>query len=61
MSRLPTNVTADTTPKLSKKFEHVEHTLEPINKEIDSEAPRRSKRQMTAKSFGNDFTCLSCR
>jgi hypothetical protein len=29
---------------------------EPIHEEIDSEAPRRSKRPMTAKSFDNDFT-----
>jgi hypothetical protein len=34
---------------------HVEHTLEPIHEEIDGEAPRRSKRQRTTKSFGDDF------
>jgi hypothetical protein len=35
---------------------HVEHTLEPVHEEIDGEAPRRSKRQRTAKFFGDDFT-----
>jgi hypothetical protein len=56
MSSLSANVIVDTTPKPSKIFDHVEHTLEPIHEEIDSEAPRRSKRQRTAKSFGDDFT-----
>jgi hypothetical protein len=56
MSNLPTNVIVDTTPESSKFFDHVEHTPEPINKEIDSEAPRRSKRPRTAKIFGDDFT-----
>jgi hypothetical protein len=56
MSSLPANVIADTTPEPSKNFHHAEHTLEPIHEEIDSEAPRRSKRPRTAKSFGDDFT-----
>jgi hypothetical protein len=56
MSRLPENVIADTTPEPSKNFVNAEHTLEPVHKEIDDEAPRKSKRQMTAKSFGDDFT-----
>jgi hypothetical protein len=56
MSRLPENVIADTTPKSSEIFVHPEHTLEPVHEEIDGEAPRRSKRQRIAKSFGNDFT-----
>jgi hypothetical protein len=56
MSRLPTNVIADITPKYSENFEHAKHTLEPIHAEIDSEAPRRSKRQSTVKSFGDDCT-----
>jgi hypothetical protein len=42
--------------ELSKKFMHAEHTLESVHEEIDSEAPRRSKRQRTTKSFGDDFT-----
>nr|ABB47727.2 retrotransposon protein, putative, Ty1-copia subclass [Oryza sativa Japonica Group] len=33
-----------------------EHTHEHVTEEDDSEAPRRSKRQRTAKSFGDDFT-----
>jgi hypothetical protein len=56
MSSLPTNVIADTSPELSENFDHAEHTHEPINEEIDSEAPRRNKRLRTAKSFGDDFT-----
>jgi hypothetical protein len=55
MSSLPINVIADTSHKPSENFDHAEHTLEPIHK-IDSEAPRRSKRPRTAKSFGDDFT-----
>jgi hypothetical protein len=35
---------------------HPEYTLGPIHEEIDGEAPRRSKRQRTAKSFGGNFT-----
>jgi hypothetical protein len=34
----------------------IEHTPEPIHEEIDSEAPRRSKRPRTAKFVGDDFT-----
>jgi hypothetical protein len=56
MSSLPTNMIADTTPEPSKIFDHAEHIPEPIHEEIDSEAPRRSKRPRTAKSFGDDFT-----
>jgi hypothetical protein len=55
MSSLPINVIADTTPEPSETFDHAEHTPEPIHEEIDSEAPRRSKRPSTAKSFGDDF------
>jgi hypothetical protein len=55
MSSLPANVLADTSPEPSENFDHVEHTPEPIHEEIDSEAPRRSKRSRTAKSFGDDF------
>jgi hypothetical protein len=55
MSSLPANVIADTTPEPSKNFDHVEHTPEPIHEEIDSKAPRRSKRPRTAKSFGDNF------
>jgi hypothetical protein len=56
MSSLPANVIADTTSEPSENFDHAEHTLEPIHEEIDSEAPRRSNRPRTAKSFGDDFT-----
>jgi hypothetical protein len=56
MSSLPTNMLADTSPEPSENFDHAEHTLEPIHEEIDSEAPRRSKRLRTANSFGDDFT-----
>jgi hypothetical protein len=56
MSRLPTNVVADTTLEPYGNFEHAEQTLEPIYKEIDSEAPRRSKKQRTTKPLGDDFT-----
>jgi hypothetical protein len=56
MSSLPINVLADTFPEPSKNFDHAEHTPEPIHEEIDSEAPRRSKRPRTAKSFSDDFT-----
>jgi hypothetical protein len=56
MSSLPANVLADTSPEPSKNFDHAEHTPELIHEEIDSEAPRRSKRPRTAKSFGDDFT-----
>jgi hypothetical protein len=56
MSSLPANVLADTSPEPYENFDHAEQTPEPIHKEIDSEAPRRSKRPRTAKSFGDDFT-----
>jgi hypothetical protein len=56
MSSLPVNVIADTTSEPSKIFDHGEHTPEPIHEKIDSEAPRRSKRPRTAKSFGDNFT-----
>jgi hypothetical protein len=52
MSSLPTNVIADTSPEPSQNFDHVEHTSEPVHEEIDSEAPRRSKRPKTTKSLG---------
>jgi hypothetical protein len=56
MSSLPGNVIADTTLEPSKFFDHAEHTPEPIHEKIDSEAPRRSKRPRTIKSFGDNFT-----
>jgi predicted ABC-class ATPase len=56
MSTLPASVLADTSPEPSGNFDHAEHTPEPIHEEIDSEAPRRSKRSRIAKSFGDDFT-----
>ena len=56
MSSLPANVLADTSPEPFGNFDHAEHTPEPIHEEIDSEALRRSKRPMTAKSFSDDFT-----
>jgi hypothetical protein len=56
MSSLPTNVLADTSPEPSENFDHAEHTPELIHEKIDSEAPRRSKRPRTAKSFGDNFT-----
>jgi hypothetical protein len=56
MSSLPVNVLADTSHKPYENFDHAEHTPEPIHEEIDSEAPRRSKRPRTVKSFGDDFT-----
>lgn len=56
MSRLSSDVIAEITPELSVFSDHAEQILEPIHEEIDSEAPRRSKRQRTAKSFGDDFT-----
>jgi hypothetical protein len=49
-------VIGDTIPKPSKNFVHAKHILEPVHDEIDGEAPRRSKRHRTAKSFGDDFT-----
>jgi hypothetical protein len=56
MSSLPVNVIADTFPEPYENFDHAEHTPEPIHEEIDSEAPRRSKRSRTAKSFSDNFT-----
>jgi hypothetical protein len=56
MSGLPANVLADTSPEPSKIFDYTEHTPEPIHEEIDSEAPKRSKRPRITKSFGDDFT-----
>jgi hypothetical protein len=44
MSRLPKNVIAYTSPEPSKYFVHAEHKIGPVHEEIDSEAPRRSKR-----------------
>jgi hypothetical protein len=56
MSSLPANVLADTSPEPSGNFDRAEHTPEPIHEEIDSEAPRRSKRPRTTMSFSDDFT-----
>jgi hypothetical protein len=56
MSNLLANVRADTTPEPSENFDHARHTLEPIHEEIASEAPRRSKRPRTIKSFTDDLT-----
>jgi hypothetical protein len=53
---LPLNETVNTTPESVEFSEHDEHTLESNHKEIHSDAPRRSKRQRTAKSFDDDFT-----
>jgi hypothetical protein len=55
MSRLPENVIVDTTSEPSENFVHAKHTLESVHEEIDGEAPRRSKRQRTAKSFSDEF------
>jgi hypothetical protein len=55
MSSLSASVIADTISEPSENFDHAEHTSKSIHKEIDSEAPRRSKRLMTVKSFGDDF------
>jgi hypothetical protein len=56
MSRLPENIIADTTTGPPENFVHAKHTLEPVHEEIDDEAARRSKRQMTTQSFDDDFT-----
>jgi hypothetical protein len=56
ISSLPTNVIADITPKPSENFDHAKHTPKPIHAEIDSEAPMRTKRPRTVKSFGDNFT-----
>jgi hypothetical protein len=55
MSSLLANVIADISSKPYENFDYAGHTSEPIHEEIDSEAPRRSKRPRTAKSFGDDF------
>jgi hypothetical protein len=56
ISSLPLNRTVNTTPKSVEFSEYDEHTLESNHEEIHSDAPRRSKRQKTVKSFGDDFT-----
>jgi hypothetical protein len=56
ISLLPLNKIVNTTPESVEFSEHNEHTLESNNEKIHSDAPRRSKRQKTAKSFGDDFT-----
>jgi hypothetical protein len=56
ISLLPLNETMNTTPESVKFSEHDEYTLESNHEEIHSDAPRRSKRQKTAKSFLDDFT-----
>jgi hypothetical protein len=56
MSSLHANVLADTSLESSRNFDHAEHTPKLIHEEIDSEAPMRSKRPMTVKSFGDNFT-----
>jgi hypothetical protein len=56
MSNLPANVIIDTSPEPYENYDHAEHTPEPINEEIDSEALRRSKRPRIVKPFGDDFT-----
>ena len=52
MSRLSYEIIPEPTPPL----ETIEQTHEQDPKEDDSDAPRRSKRQRTTKSFGDDFT-----
>jgi hypothetical protein len=56
MSSLPANMIVDTSPEPSEIFDHAKHIPEPIHEEIDSEAPRRSKRPRTTKSFSHDCT-----
>jgi hypothetical protein len=63
MYRLPKNIIGDATPESSENSMQAEHTFELVHKEIDSEAPKEQetndcklKRQMTAKSLGDDFT-----
>jgi hypothetical protein len=56
ISSLFLNETVKTTPESVEFSEHDEHTLESHHEEIHIHAPRRSKRQKTAKSFGDDFT-----
>jgi hypothetical protein len=52
MSRLSSEIISEPTPPL----EFIEQIHEQDPEEDDSEAPRRSKRQRIAKSFGDDFT-----
>jgi hypothetical protein len=56
ISSLPLNETVNTTSEAVEFSKHDEHTLESNHEEIHSDAPRRSKRQKTAKFFGDDFT-----
>jgi hypothetical protein len=56
ISSSPLNKIVNTTPKSVEFSEHDEHTLESNHEKIHSDAPRRSKRQKTANSFGDDFT-----
>jgi hypothetical protein len=56
MSSLHTNVLADTSHVPSGNFDHAKYTPEPIHDEIYIEAPRRSKRPRSVKSFGDNFT-----
>jgi hypothetical protein len=56
ISSLPLNEPVNKTPEFVEFSEHDEHTLESNHEEIHSDAPRRSKRQKTVKSFGDDFT-----
>jgi hypothetical protein len=56
MSRLLENVITYTTHEPFENFLHVEYTFEPVHEVIDSEAPRRSKRQRTVTCFDDDFT-----
>jgi hypothetical protein len=56
ISSLPLNETVNTTSESVEFSEHDEHILESNYKEIHIDAHRRSKRQKTAKSFGDDFT-----
>ena len=45
----------ETTPGPTVPLEHSEKKHIDIPEEDDNEAPRRGKRQRTAKSFGDDF------
>jgi hypothetical protein len=56
ISLLSLNEIVNTTLESVEFSEHDEHTFESNHEEIHSDAPRRSKRQKTAKSFGDDFT-----
>ena len=46
---------SDATPEPAILMEYYEHKSDESSTEDDEEAPVRSKRQRTAKSFGNDF------